>query len=125
MKFFIDECVSPKVARHLNESGKHEAIHPRDYGRCGETDPQVLARCLAEDRVIVTANGIDFKKLVATEEIHPGLITLPSVARDRSIELLEAAIAHLATLGDPQDVIVNHVLEIDVDGGIEFKPLPA
>ncbi|WP_425542510.1 DUF5615 family PIN-like protein [Sphingomonas oligophenolica] len=52
MKLFIDECLSPALARHLNQSGTHDVLHPRDYGRLGERDDEVLARCLAEDRMI-------------------------------------------------------------------------
>lgn len=54
MRLFIDECLSPALAHHLNQSGAHDALHPRDYGRLGERDDEVLARCLAADRVIVT-----------------------------------------------------------------------
>lgn len=114
LKLFIDECLSPALAHRINAGGLYEAIHPRDYGRSGELDHEVLARCLAEDRVIVTENAIDFRKLVGAEELHPGLIILPSVGREKSWDLLEAAIAHLDGLGTPADVLVNHVLEIDV-----------
>ncbi|MCP1469683.1 putative nuclease of putative toxin-antitoxin system [Sphingobium sp. OAS761] len=124
MKLFIDECLSPSLARLLNESGEHDALHPRDYGRLGERDDEVLARCLAEDRIIVTENAIDFRKLVAREEIHPGLIILPNVTRDASFTLLLAAVAHLDTLGVGSDVMVNHVLEIDVAGTLQLYSLP-
>lgn len=100
------------LARHLNLSGVHDALHPRDYGRTGERDDEVLARCIVEDRVIVTENALDFQKLVGREELHPGLIILPNVTRDASLALLRAGIAFLERLGRPQDVMVNHVLEI-------------
>ena len=48
MRLFIDECLSPTLARRLNESGVHEAVHPIDIGRRGERDDTVLERCLAE-----------------------------------------------------------------------------
>lgn len=124
MRLFIDECLSPQLARHLNETGEHDAIHPRDMGRLGEPDHVVLARCLAEDRVIVTENAVDFRKLVAREELHPGLILLPSVSRDLSLQLLIDAIVHLASLGEPSDVIVNHVLEVSGTGAFTLSPLP-
>ena len=125
MRFFIDECLSPILARHLNETGEHDAVHPRDRGRLGEPDHVVLARCMAEDRVIVTENVVDFRKLVAREELHPGLIVLPSVARDRSLHLLEVAIAYLSALGDAPRVMVNHVLEVDDLGQFTFSALPS
>lgn len=124
MRLFIDECLSPQLARHLAATGEHDAIHPRDMGRLGEPDHVVLARCLAEDRVIVTENAVDFRKLVVREELHPGLILLPSVSRDLSLRLLIDALAHLASLGEPSDVIVNHVLEVSETGAFAFSPLP-
>ena len=124
MRLFIDECLSPALARHLNESGAHDAVHPRDYGRLGERDDQILARCLTEDRVIVTENAVDFRKLAARVDIHPGLIILPNVARDASLALLLAAIAHLESHGDPGDALVNHVLEVDADGRLRLYALP-
>lgn len=124
MRLFVDECLSPQLARHLNEAGEHDAIHPRDMGRLGEPDHLVLARCLTEDRVIVTENAVDFRKLVAREELHPGLIILPSVSRDLSLRLLVDGIANLASRGEPSDVIVNHVLEVAEDGTFTLSPLP-
>jgi hypothetical protein len=72
VKLFIDECLSPRLAARLNASGEHDAMHPRDNGRLGERDDQVLLLCLQESRTIVTENAVDFRKLVAAEEIHPG-----------------------------------------------------
>lgn len=115
LKLFIDECLSPRLAIWLNEAGYH-AIHPRNYGRAGELDHEVLERCLADDLTIVTANALDFRKLIGSTELHPGLIILPSVGRDRSWALLEAAIEHLKKQGDPGNVIVNQVLDVARDG---------
>jgi len=124
LRLFIDECLSPLLARVLNETGEHDAIHPRDMGRLGEPDHAVLARCLAEDRIIVTENAIDFRKLVGREEIHPGLIILPSVRRDDAQRLLDEAIDHLESLGTPSDVMVNHVLDVSQDGAFQLFELP-
>jgi len=125
LKLFIDECLSPLLAQRLNETGEHDALHPRDYGRAGERDDEVLARCLAEDRTIVTENAVDFRKLVGKQELHPGLIILPNVTRDESLILLLAGIAHLEKLGRPQSVMVNHVLELETTDRITLYALPA
>ena len=125
MRLFIDECLSPQLAQHLNATGMHDVTHPRDVGRLGEPDHVVLARCIAEDRVIVTENAVDFRKLVARQDIHPGLIILPSVGRTQSLQLLVDALAWLATRGKDSDVIVNHVLEVTEAGGFSLFPLPA
>lgn len=122
MKLFIDECLSPELVIRLNEVGYH-AVHPRNYGRAGELDHEVLERCLAEDLTIVTENAVDFRRLIGSTELHPGLIILPSVSRERSWALLQAAIKHLKQRGDPLNAMVNQVLEIARDGTVTLSSL--
>ena len=124
MRLFIDECLSPQLARDLNASGKHVAVHPLDFGGRGEPDHLVLARCLVQDLVIVTQNARDFRALVATQDLHPGLIILPSVGKDQTAALLNACIEHLSGVGDPMTAMINHVLEVDRHGGIIMTALP-
>jgi predicted nuclease of predicted toxin-antitoxin system len=124
LKLFIDECLSPQLAQHLNTTGRHDAAHPRDLGRLGEPDHVVLARCIAEDRVIVTENAVDFRKLVARQDIHPGLIILPSVGRAQSLQLLTDALSWLSAFDTKDsDVIINHVLEVTAEGDFTLLPL--
>lgn len=125
MKFFFDECISPSLSHHLNQIG-HDAIHPRDRGRLRDPDHVVLARAIEEDRIIVTENADDFRKLAAGVEVHPGLIILPSVARFEAQRLMELVIDHLLrTSGDrPQDLLVNSALTITVRGAIHIELLP-
>ena len=124
MRLFIDECLSPQIARELNASGQHVAEHPLDFGGRGAPDHRVLQRCIARGFVIVTENARDFRALVGAEELHPGLIILPCVGRERSFALLQAVIAYLEAMGDAMDAMVNHVLEVDADGAIRRYPLP-
>jgi predicted nuclease of predicted toxin-antitoxin system len=105
VKLFIDESLSPRLAHRLNAKGGHDAVHPLHVGRRGEPDHRVLERCIAEDRIIFTQNARDFRKLVGRAEIHPGLILLPSIDREGTWVLLEAAIAHLKGRGNPMDII--------------------
>ena len=95
MRLFLDECLSPEIARALNAEGVHVAMHPRD-----------------------------FRALVATQAIHPGLMVLPCVGRARSEALLRAAIDFLSERGDPLDVTVNHVLEVSTNLAMQLYPLP-
>ena len=124
MRLFLDECLSPRIAQALNETGDHVAIHPRDSGGLGQTDHSVLARCIQEDLVIATENARDFRALVAGEDIHPGLIVLPCLDRDTSSALIMSAIDFLEKRGDPMDVMVNHVLEVEKGGQMRLYPLP-
>jgi predicted nuclease of predicted toxin-antitoxin system len=124
LRLFIDECLSPRLAERLNATGEHDAIHPLHVGRRGERDDTILARCIREDRVIVTENGEDFRDLVARADIHPGLIVLPVLPREEAHRLLLHALAFLAARGDPMDAMVNHVLDVDRDGACRLYPLP-
>lgn len=124
-EFFIDECVSPTLAHHLNELG-HDAVHPRDRSRLREPDHVVFARALEEDRIIVTENEADFRRLLAAADLHPGLIILPSVARAEAQKLMNLVVVHLQERDKerPQDAIVNAVLTIDVACVIRIEALP-
>jgi predicted nuclease of predicted toxin-antitoxin system len=124
VRLFFDECLSPALARRLNASGLHDAVHPLDVGRRGEPDRKVLERCLAEDRVIVTENARDFRKLVGQVELHPGLIILPAVDREGTWRFLQKVFDFLGSSGDPMQVMVNHVVEIDQSGSITITTLP-
>ena len=124
MKLFIDECLSPRLALWLNETGEHDATHPLHVGRRGLPDHAVLAWCLDEDRTIVTENARDFRKLVGRTELHPGLIVLPALSREETWRLLQAAIASLIERGEPSDVMVNRVLEVDERGVMTLHDLP-
>ena len=124
MRLFIDECLSPRLALRLNQTGQHDAVHPLHIGRRREPDHRVLAWCIAEDRVIVTENGRDFRSLVGRIELHSGLIILPSIDREGTWRLLQAAIVFLEGQGDPMNLMVNHVMDIATTGEIVLTPLP-
>lgn len=124
MRLLLDECVSPRVAEPLNAEG-HVVAALRDVGGLGEPDYRVLRRCIDGDRVLVTQNARDFRSLVAREEIHPGLIILPNLDRQRTEVLLRQAIEHLARSGDPVDLMVNRVLEMTADGSLRLDDLPS
>ena len=124
MKLFIDECLSPVLAGRLNDTGLHDAIHPRDYGRLGDPDHAVLRRCLDESRVIVTVNARDFRKLVSSTVIHPGLLILPATGRELSWTLLSNAVAAIQNRGDPDLYMINRVAEVSVAGVIVLFDLP-
>jgi predicted nuclease of predicted toxin-antitoxin system len=123
VKFFIDECLSPLLARRLNHQGI-DAFHPLDLGRRGEPDHVVLRRCVEEHRVIVTENARDFRKLVGVAEVHPGLVLLPALDRERTWRHLEIVLVHIRAQEDPDAYMVNRVIEVAEDGTIAVFLLP-
>ena len=58
--------------------------------------------------------------------MHPGIVVLPSVARDEARRLMNDVIAYLLVRDDvrPADIMVNAVLSIDGGGQITVEPLP-
>jgi hypothetical protein len=114
-------CASIKLD---GQTGRHDAVHPLHVGRRGEPDYVVLARCIAEDRVIVTENARDFRRMVGRVELHPGLIILPSIDRGGTWGLLQAAIAFLESRAEPMDIMLNHVLEVTTTGDMTLSRLP-
>ena len=124
VKLFIDECLSPQLAARLNATGRYDAVHPLHVGRRGEPDHRVVERCIAEDRIIVTENARDFRRLIGGSELHPGLIILPALDREGTWTALQAVLAFLEDRDRSVDIMVNHVLEIDESGRMTLNPLP-
>jgi len=124
LRFFIDECLSPLFAQRLWKLG-HDAVHPLHIGRRGQRDDTIRDICIADDRVIVTANNIDFRSLLSREPIHPGLIALPQVDRETGWQIILSALAYLEMLSDdPMRLMAGKGIEYDTAGKPSLKPLP-
>ena len=128
MRLLIDEDLSPVLAQVAHARG-YDAVAIRDRGQLGLADWQVLELCLREDRVLVTANVGDFRALCVRQDLHPGLIALPSVSRERQRELLEAVIGYVegAAADDtmsPAGFMINRVVEIDTNASCTAYGLP-
>lgn len=80
----------------------------------------------SEDRIIVTQNAGDFRRLVGRVELHPGLIILPATAVAVSISPMTFALAHIesASAGNPRNWTSNRVVEIDEEGRAGSEALP-
>ncbi len=61
MKFLVDECTGPKVARWLTENG-YDVYSIADQSP-GWTDREVLEKAVTENRVLIT-NDKDFGFLI-------------------------------------------------------------
>ena len=55
MRFLIDNNLSPLLAESLKAAG-HDAVHLRDLAMQAASDPVVLERAQAEERVLVSAD---------------------------------------------------------------------
>lgn len=120
-KLLLDENLSPRAAIELRGDG-HDVVHLRERGRLGISDPEVLELAFAEDRVLVTANVGDFRKLAAACELHAGIVAIldGGLRRDEQREVLRRVIVAL----EAGDDLVNRVLTVALDGGFCIEELP-
>ena len=74
MRFLIDECTGPSVARWLREHG-HDIFDVYEQAR-GMSDDDVIERAYVDDRILVT-NDKDFgEKIYREKNLHKGVILL-------------------------------------------------
>jgi Domain of unknown function (DUF5615) len=140
MKFLIDECLSPKLAKLARDRGYGESSHVVWLGKGGWHDWNLMPLIIEEDWTFVTNNSIDFRGPqdaaaagghYANIGIHAGLICLngpEGMDLDLQLELFEHALEELARDGD----LINQRLEITAteDGEVEvlryaYPPTPA
>lgn len=74
MRFLVDECTGPTVAAWLRERG-HDAASIFDEAR-GADDATVLARAVAENRVLITADKGFGERIHRQRRPHRGVILL-------------------------------------------------
>jgi hypothetical protein len=91
---------------------------------------EVLRRCIDEDRTLVTNNLGDFRRLCEMRPVHPGLLVLPTVARDAQKRLLDIALDHIerqttrCRATDSGEFMINRVVEVDEKGACADFPVP-
>lgn len=75
MRFLVDECTGPGVARWLRDECGHDVLSIYDDAP-GIQDEAVIARSIAERRVIIT-NDRDFGEMIFKERRpHHGVVFL-------------------------------------------------
>ena len=74
MKYLIDECLSPQLARMARDRGYPDSTHVSWLGLAGEPDWTIARLAVDNGYVFVTLNAVDFRPLYGRENIHAGLI---------------------------------------------------
>jgi len=131
MKFLIDECLSPELAKIAIDKDHGETSHIVWLGLAGHKDWELTPIILDGDWTFVTKNSVDFrgprdkpgtKGQYADVAIRAGLICLngpPGMDLDMQIELFEQALVEL----DADPDLVNQVLEITLDDDDDLRVL--
>ena len=130
MKLWFDEDLSPTLVALANSLGLLATCN-RDRGLLNATDRELCAAAHAEDWVIVTDNGRDYRALCRGQEMQPGIVLVPAdrgLALQRTLtETVIAWITRRATNDGvaTADFMINKVVEIDEAGGCTEEELPA
>lgn len=104
MKVYLDEDLSPVIARILRDKGV-DAVSAHEAGRVQLDDRAQLAEATRDGRAIVTANVVDFLELarnaVARNAEHAGIILVPSSFRGGEFQAVADAV-HTAVNQHPE-----------------------
>ena len=107
MRFLVDECTGPAIARWLRAQ-RHDVLSVYEKAR-GIDDDKVIQRAFAENRILIT-NDKDFGEKVYRERLpHKGVILL-RLADERSaikIDVLERLLSVYADRIAGQFVVVT------------------
>ena len=81
MKFLVDECTGPAVARWLEQRG-HDAFSVYDQAR-GIDDNRIIEIAQAEERILITNDRGFGEKVFRERRPHHGVVFL-RLANERS-----------------------------------------
>lgn len=104
IQFLIDECLTPRLVEAANEFG-YVAHHVQYRDWKSRSDQALMEYIREEDLTIVTNNWKDFEPMLRREEIHPGAVVLPNVARAAQVEAFEHALHAIQNVDPPLDMI--------------------
>ena len=74
MKFMVDECVGPKVAKWLKEQG-FQVFSVYEEAR-GASDDQLIEKANTEGWILITADKDFGTKVYREKKLHKGIILL-------------------------------------------------
>ena len=131
MRFLIDECLSPSLARTAVEAGFAESAHVVHRGMGGWPDHRLMRAILDDDWTLVTRNADDFRPRAdsaskapcyADVPLHAGLVCLNLPEGTGRAEQQAYFRAALEAVGNPGE-LVNEILEVDPNPEDPDRPL--
>ena len=107
MRFLVDECAGPRLARWLHEQG-HDVFSVFDQAR-GITDDAVLQIAMESERILITVDKDFGEKVFREKRFHHGVILL-RLKDERSqskIAAMERLLTSFATRLSGQFIVVT------------------
>jgi predicted nuclease of predicted toxin-antitoxin system len=86
MRFLVDECTGPSVAKWLREQG-HDVFSVYAETR-GADDNEIIQQAHSEDRILITTDKDFGEKVFREQRVHKGIILL-RLADDRPVAKIE------------------------------------
>ena len=113
MRFLVDECSGPVLARWLKNEG-YDVFSVYDEAR-GATDNEILKQAFSEKRILIT-NDKDFgDKIFRDQNLHKGIILL-RLGDERSknkISVIQKLLENYSSeLNDNFVVVMEHKIRI-------------
>ena len=119
-RILVDECLSPELAALANARG-YLAVHVVHLGMVGTPDYRLVNELIDEGYLVVTRNARDFRRLLASVEVHAGLLLLmPNATADEQAKLFAAALDFIERMPDT----INKVIELRAIDDIRISHLP-
>lgn len=91
MRVYLDENLSSEIARLLRAGGV-DAVSAHEARKHQLSDRAQLELATAQDRVIVTADVVDFvalsRQAIAANTQHPGIIVVPASFRGNEFQAI-------------------------------------
>jgi predicted nuclease of predicted toxin-antitoxin system len=121
----IDENLTPGLVKFAQSRG-FSALHVNDAGLRTKSDSAVASYAIANDRIVVTNNMADFRKIYRRRKEHPGLIFLATVeeeifTRDNQGALLNVALDDILAHDLIQEVLKVTLMGEDEAGDIDYE----
>jgi predicted nuclease of predicted toxin-antitoxin system len=119
-RLLLDEQLSPSIAQTLQHEG-FDVCCLRDRGLLKEEDHDLLEWAFGDDRILVTKNTEDFRRLALKRELHAGLVLLEDGKLKINGQL--ATLRRVLQLLERERDLVNRAVRVARDGTISLEEL--